>query len=128
MLLHVHASSGVPLYQQIVGQVKNAVASGASRAGDSLPSVRKLAADLRINPNTIARAYQELEREGITRTVPGGGTYVADIKPGILKSEKQKRLRPLARQLAVESVQLRFDSEECVEMLKAELRELGEKP
>jgi GntR family transcriptional regulator len=128
MLFHVHASSGVPLYQQIVGQVKNAVASGASRAGDSLPSVRKLAADLRINPNTIARAYQELEREGITRTVPGGGTYVADIKPGILKSEKQKRLRPLARQLAVESVQLRFDSDECVEMLKAELRELGEKP
>jgi GntR family transcriptional regulator len=127
MLLHVNGSSGVPIYQQIVGQVRNAVASGAARVGDSLPSVRKLAADLRINPNTIARAYQELEREGITRAVPGGGTYIADVEPGILKSEKIRRLRPLVRQLAVECVQLRFTERECLEMLKQEFAGLGEK-
>ena len=62
MLLHIQPSSGVPLYQQVVAQVKNAVASGAAPPGEALPSVRRLASDLCINPNTIARAYQELER------------------------------------------------------------------
>lgn len=127
MLLHVNPSSGAPLYRQIVDQVKNAVASGAARAGDALPSVRKLAADLRINPNTIARAYQELEREGLTRSVPGGGTYISDTKPALLKREKARRLRVLARQLAVESVQLRFAPDECVALLKEEFDELGDK-
>jgi GntR family transcriptional regulator len=102
MLVHLHPSSGVPVYLQLEGQVKQAVAAGALRAGDALPSTRKLAAELRINPNTVARAYQNLEREGITRSVPGGGTFVADGVSGLLKSEKVKRLRPHAVQLAVE--------------------------
>lgn len=127
MLLHIQPSSGVPLYQQVVAQVKNAVASGAAPPGEALPSVRRLAADLRINPNTVARAYQELEREGVIHTVPGGGTFVADSKPGLLKSEKTRRLRPLACQLAVESVQLRYPGEECVGLLREELDKLGEK-
>jgi GntR family transcriptional regulator len=127
MLLHVHASSGVPIYQQITAQVKHAVASGALSPGDALPSVRKLAAELRINPNTIARAYQELESEGVTRSVPGGGTYVAESRPGLLKTEKVRRLRPLARQLAVESTQLRYTESDCTELLHTEFNQLGEK-
>lgn len=125
MLLHVNTSSGVPVYLQIAAQVKQAVAAGALKQGDALLSVRKLAAELRVNPNTVARAYQDLEREGVIRTVPGGGTYVADNLPGLLKSEKLRRLRPLARQLAVESTQLRFDSEDVVKLLEEELDGLG---
>ncbi len=124
MLLHVNASLGVPIYLQVESQVKHAVASGVLRKGDALPSVRKLAADLRINPNTIARAYQDLEREGVVRTVPGGGTYVAGDGPGLLKSEKIRRLRPLARQLAVEAAQLRLPPNDLLDLLGEELGEL----
>ena len=66
MILHLNPSSGVPVYLQLQAQVKQAVAAGALRTGEALPSTRKLAAELRINPNTVARAYQDLERDGVT--------------------------------------------------------------
>jgi GntR family transcriptional regulator len=125
MLLHVHPSSGLPLYRQIHAQVKHAVAAGALKPGDALPSVRKLAGELGINPNTVARAYLNLEQEGVIRTVPGGGTYVQDGVPGLLKAEKLRRIRPLARQLAVEGTQLRLSPEEVVKLLEEELKGLG---
>ncbi|HEV2348528.1 MAG TPA: GntR family transcriptional regulator [Terriglobia bacterium] len=121
----MNTSSGVPVYLQIEAQVKHVVAAGALKQGDALLSVRKLAAELRVNPNTVARAYQNLERDGVIRTVPGGGTYVADDHPGLLKSEKLKRLRPLARQLAVESSQLRVESGETIRLVQEEFDELG---
>lgn len=124
MFLHLNPSSGLPIYLQIQSQVKQAVAAGALRPSDPLPSVRKLAADLRINPNTVARAYQELEREEVIRSVPGGGTFVADNVPGLLKSEKVRRLRPHARQVAVEGFQLRLAPEEVLELVREELGRL----
>lgn len=124
MLIHVNASSGLPIYVQIETQVKNAVAAGALKKGEALPSVRKLAVELRINPNTVARAYQELEREGVIGTVPGGGTYVAGRAPRFLKSEKLRRLQPYARQIAVEGTQLGLDEKEIMEMVQAELERL----
>ena len=113
------------MYLQIEAQVKHVVAAGALKQGEALLSVRKLAAELRVNPNTVARAYQNLERDGVIRAVPGGGTYVADDHPGLLKSEKLKRLRPLARQLAVESSQLRVESGDTIRLLEEEFEELG---
>lgn len=127
MLLHVSTSSGVPVYLQIEGQVKQAIAAGALAQGQALPSVRRMAAELRVNPNTVAKAYQNLEREGVIRTVPGGGTYVADSNPGLLKSEKLRRLRPVARQLAVESFQLRLTPGDVVKLVEDELDRLGGK-
>jgi len=128
MLLHFNPSSGVPVYLQLEAQVKQAVAAGALRTGDALPSVRKLAAELRINPNTVARAYQNLERESVIRSVPGGGTFVADGVPGLLKSEKLKRLRPHARQVAVEGRQLRLTREEILKLVEEEMEKLGGEP
>jgi GntR family transcriptional regulator len=127
MILHVNPSSGLPLYLQIEAQVKQAVAAAALKADDVLPSVRKLAADLRINPNTVARAYQNLERDGVIRTVPGGGCYVADGMPGLLKTEKVRRLRPHAQQIAVEGMQLRLTPEEILKLVHEELEKLGGK-
>jgi GntR family transcriptional regulator len=127
MLFHVNPSSGVPIYLQIETQVKNAVAAGALKAGVALPSVRKLAGDLGINPNTAARAYQNLERDGIISTVPGGGTYVADNIPRFLKSEKLRRLQPYARQIAVEGSQLRLTNEEILQTVREELESLNPK-
>ena len=127
MFLHVNPSTGLPIYLQIQAQVKQAVAAGALRAGDAMPSVRKLAADLRINPNTVARAYLELEREGVIAAVPGGGTFVADGPPGLLKAERVRRFRPLARQVAVEGRQLRLSRDEIVQLVDEELKAFGGK-
>ena len=126
MIIRVQSSLGVPIYQQIESQVKHAIAAGPLRQDDTLPPVRKLAAELRINPNTVARAYQNLERDGILRTVPGGGCYVNGQSPGLLKSEKLRRLKPLATQLAVEAKQLRLAREDLMQLLEISYDELGE--
>jgi GntR family transcriptional regulator len=125
MLLHVNPSSGVPIYVQIENQVKNAIAAGALKPEQTLPSVRKLAAELGINPTTVARAYQNLERDGVITTIPGGGTFVAENVPRFLKSEKLRRLQPYARQLAVEGVQLLLTDEEILKIVQDELECLG---
>ena len=125
MLFHVNPSSGVPIYVQIETQVKNAIAAGALKRDQALPSVRKLATELGINPNTVARAYQELERNGVIATVQGGGTYVAKNMPRFLKSEKLRRLQPYARQIAVEGIQLGLTEEEIMETVQEELERLG---
>lgn len=118
MIIRVQPGTGNPIYLQIESQVKHAIAAGALKLDDSLPSVRKLAAELRINPNTVARAYQNLERDGILRTVPGGGCYVSGQSPGLLKAEKLRRLRPMAMQLAVEARQLRLARAELLQLLE----------
>src|SRR5579872_7522167 len=126
MIIRVQSSLGVPIYQQIESQVKHAIAAGALKQDDTLPPVRKLAAELRINPNTVARAYQNLERDGILRTVPGGGCYVNGESLGLLRSEKLRRLRPMATQLAVEARQLRLSRADLLQLLETACDELGE--
>lgn len=128
MLVRVHPASGVPLYLQIETQVKQAVAAQAVREDDPLPPVRKLAAELRINPNTVARAYQNLERDGVIRTVPGGGCYVNGQAPRLLKPEKIRRIKPLAMQLAVEASQLMLDREDALRLVEESFNELERKP
>src|SRR5271170_1585664 len=100
MLFHVNPSSGVPIYAQIEAQVKNAIAAGALKQDQVLPSVRKLAAELGINPTTAARAYQNLERDGVITTVPGGGTYVAENALRFPKVERWHRPHRNARKIA----------------------------
>jgi GntR family transcriptional regulator len=124
MLVRVHPASGVPLYLQIESQVKQAIAAQALPQDAALPPVRKLAAELRINPNTVARAYQNLERDGVIRTVPGGGCYVNSQTPRLLKSEKVRRLKPLATQLAVEATQVVLSREDTLRLLDEAFEEL----
>ena len=88
----VDPSRGEPLFQQLVDSVKRAVATGAMKAGDRLPSVRELADDLVINPNTIAKAFRELESEGVTVSRKGTGTFVAERRPMLAKEERRRRL------------------------------------
>ena len=126
--LHISANSGVPVYLQIEQQIKQAIASGVLHSGDALPSTRRTAAQLRINPNTVARAFTDLEREGVIRTVPGGGTFVADLAalaPRLLKAEKLRRLRPLARQFAIEAAQLRICADDLHKLLEESLRNIA---
>ena len=78
MILRLSPSSGVPVYLQIIEQVKHAIATGAVNAGEQLPSVRQMAEDLLINPNTVARAYRELEQEGIIELKHGAGAFISE--------------------------------------------------
>jgi GntR family transcriptional regulator len=88
--LDVH--SGVPMYRQIIQQIEYAILSGRMITGDRLPTIRQLAVDLKINPNTIAKAYNELEIRGIVETQVGSGTYISDKKPSE-DDGKNKKIR-----------------------------------
>jgi GntR family transcriptional regulator len=127
MIVRIHSASGVPIYVQIESQVKQSIAAGALAINDPLPPVRRLAAELRVNPNTVARAYQNLERDGVIRTVPGGGCYVNEEPPGLLPREKIRRLKPIAMQLAVEARQLVFAREDAMKLLEQSFDELGDR-
>jgi GntR family transcriptional regulator len=88
----IDTKSGVPFYRQIIEQAKFAIARGDLQPGDRLPTVRQLAVDLSINPNTVVRAYRELEIEGMLETQQGSGTFVNDRRPEIDGLERQRML------------------------------------
>ena len=89
------AHSGVPVYRQLIDQVQAGVASGALAAADQLPTVRQVAVDLAINPNTVSRAYREMEIRGLLDTQQGTGTFVADRKVEYSKDERDRQLAQL---------------------------------
>jgi GntR family transcriptional regulator len=91
MVFELNYKSAKPVYLQLVDQVKAAVASGAARAGDALPSIRPLAEDLRVNRNTVAKAYAELEHQGIITTLAGKGCFIAD-QPSPLRKDARLKL------------------------------------
>ena len=92
---HLDLHTGVPVYRQIVDQVRGAIAAGALSAGDQLPTVRQLAVDLEINPNTVVRAYRELEYDGLLETHQGTGTFISDQKIVRPDNERQKQLEQI---------------------------------
>lgn len=106
MWFHIDPASGVPVYLQIVGQVKHAVASGLLAPETKLPSIREVATGLTINPNTVAKAYQELEQEGAIVTVKGRGTFVATKGSTLIKEERERVCARLVDQLMVEALHL----------------------
>ncbi len=112
-------ASGVPVYRQIIDQITGAVASGALAAGDQLPTVRQVAVDLAINPNTVMRAYRELEIRGILETQQGSGTFVSRQKRKRPEAEKQRRLSQLAADCMARAGAAGFTAEELLEELYA---------
>jgi GntR family transcriptional regulator len=92
-------TSGIPIYRQIIEQVRYSVARGELVTGDRLPTVRQLAVDLSINPNTVARSYRELESEGVLDTQQGSGTFVGRRVPAIDPIERQRRLDQILTEL-----------------------------
>ncbi|MDP8243671.1 MAG: GntR family transcriptional regulator [Candidatus Hinthialibacter antarcticus] len=96
MILDIDPSNGVPIFMQVVQQVKYKIATGTLTSGEQLPSVRQLASNLRVNPNTISRAYTDLERDGVIKTRRGMGCFVADNPVTI---EKAERLNLVGRHL-----------------------------
>jgi GntR family transcriptional regulator len=99
VLFALDAHSGVPSYRQIIDQVLGGIASGTLRPGDQLPTVRQLAVDLAINPNTVVRAYRELEIREVLSTQQGTGTFLTDKKPPVDGLERRRRIAQLCGEL-----------------------------
>jgi GntR family transcriptional regulator len=110
--------SGVPFYKQIILQIEMAIADGRLRTGDQLPTVRGLAVDLSLNPNTVARAYNELEIRGIVTTQQGSGTYISDKRIEMSDVEREKVLAEMIRTFVSNAASYGFSIKEIIEYFK----------
>lgn len=118
MQLRLSIGGGVPIYLQIVQQVKHLVASGRVSPGDELPPIRVLAHQLLVNPNTVARAYMELEREGLVQKRHGSGTYISDAGSPLARKERLKILSERIDALLAEARNLRIEPPELLRLLQ----------
>ncbi len=123
MKLHLENSSAQPIYRQLVEQLRLQVARGEILDGHRLPSVRELALELRINPNTVARAYSELEREGVVIRQQGRGVFVTERKPKVPAAQRRRLLDEHLDQLLVAAWKLGVDSEELIDRLASRASE-----
>ena len=121
MLFYIDFKTGKPAYLQLVDQVRYAAASGGLRAGDPLPSVRQLAEELRINRNTIAKAYTELESQGVIETVPGKGCFLRDGATPFSKLVRQKILLKVVDKAVVAAHHLQVDRDTFLALVKERL-------
>src|SRR6059058_2488901 len=127
MLLQINYKSGKPVYLQVVDQIKAAAASGAMQAGEPLPSIRPLAEDLRVNRNTIAKAYTELESQGVIETIPGKGCFLKPNNSPLKKEVRRKLLVEEIDQAIVQAHHLQVGREEFVEMVGERLDAMDER-
>ncbi len=121
MFSRIDPRSPTPLYAQIAARVKVAIAAGELRAGDGLPSVRQLAAELRVNPATVVQAYRQLEADGCVEMRQGSGTFVSDVAPDRRARERATEARRLIRSFLADASRLGFTPRELVALLSDEL-------
>src|SRR6266704_670412 len=118
MQLHIATGDGVPIYLQIANQVKHLVASQRLAPGDEIPPIRVLAHQLLVNPNTVARAYLELERAGLVVKRHGSGTYISETGSPLARRERLKIVTQRADALVIEAAHLDIELEEVVELIR----------
>jgi GntR family transcriptional regulator len=118
MQIRISTQDGIPIYQQIVNQIKYMVASGRLSPGDKLPPVRKLAEELLINPNTVARAYRDLETSGLLRTRQGSGVTIDDTGSPLAKEQQIKILTERIDILLAEAQQMDIALEHIIALLR----------
>jgi GntR family transcriptional regulator len=111
MQIRIDNASDRPVYQQIIDQVKRDIALGRLDKDERLPTVRQLAGQLAINPNTIAKAYQQMEREGIITTRPGSGAFVANLDSDLSSSVKKKLISEDLERAAVDAFHMQIDGQ-----------------
>ena len=121
MKLSINTASRTPIYQQIVQQIRQAIAHGNLASETRLPSVRELARELVVNPNTIARAYGELEREGLVVSRQGLGVFAATSQPELTRAARERRLRELVDGMLVEAVHLGFTADDVLRHVTSRL-------
>ncbi len=118
MQVRISDRDGVPIYVQLMNQIKYLVASGSLTAGQQLPPVRKLAEQLLVNPNTIARAYRELENEGLVTSRQGSGVFVSDGVSPLARREQNRILQERIDVLLAEARQMKVNLDTLMEMIR----------
>ena len=121
--IEISTGSTTPIYRQVTEQVRRAVAMGSLKVGDQLPSVRALAENLVLNPNTVARAYADLAREGLIESRPGRGVFVIRKRKVFTREEGWRRLEPLIESMIGEAMAMDFSRSELEEALAKKLRQ-----
>ena len=121
MVFQIDFKSGKPVYLQLVDQIRYAAASGALRLGDPLPGIRPLAEELRVNRNTIAKAYTELENQGVIETVPGKGCFLKENTSPFTKQVKHKLLLTEIDEAVVTAHHLQVDREAFLALVRERL-------
>jgi GntR family transcriptional regulator len=121
MFFQIDPSNGLAIYDQIIRQIKFAIAGEALAPGELIPSVRELARELTINPNTVARAYRGLQDEGVLESVRGQGLAVAAGAPERCRCDRVRLIRERLRQVLIEAKQSRLDGEELRDLVEQEL-------
>ena len=119
----ISPAAGVSIYQQLAEQICAGIARGRLCPNDRLPSVRELSQTLVVNPNTVARAYTELERKGVLYTRPGMGVFVADARQPLPKPERRERLLGALDHVLVDAVRFGFSAEELVELVEERVKQ-----
>src|SRR5438477_5093202 len=127
MLLQINFKSGKPVYLQLVDQIKAAAASGTVQAGEPLPSIRPLAEELRVNRNTVAKAYSELENQGVIETIPGKGCFVRPNNSPLKKDVRRKLLTEEIDQAIVQAHHLQVPGSELLELVRERLEALEQR-
>lgn len=125
MQLHITPGDGAPIYRQIIDQVKNLVAAGRLKPGDEMPPIRALAQQLLINPNTVARAYRDLETQGVLISRQGSGTVVAEGGSPLARGERMRLLTAQVDKLLTEARQLDFDIDTVMELIEKRHKQRG---
>src|SRR5437588_2021142 len=127
MLLQINFKAGKPVYLQIVDQIKAAAASGTMQSGEALPSIRPLAEELRVNRNTIAKAYTELESQGVIETIPGKGCFVRPNNSPLKKDVRRKLLTEEIDQAIVQAHHLQVPATEFLELVRERFEALEQR-
>ena len=118
MDITINVTDGVPIYRQIANQVKYLVASGLLKPGEELPPIRTLALQLKVTPNTVVKAYGELEISGVIHKRQGSGTFVSDERPQLAMRDRRRVIEQRIDALLAEAHQLNFDASEILRMVR----------
>jgi GntR family transcriptional regulator len=121
VFIDIDPRSPTPLYEQIAGRVRVAVASGDLAAGDSLPSVRALARELRVNPATVVQAYRDLAADGFVEMRHGQGTFIQEVSPFLMDEERATKAQQMVRKLLQDGARLGIRAEELSRAFNAEV-------
>jgi GntR family transcriptional regulator len=125
MQIRIDNASNRPVYQQIIDQIKRDIAMGRLIKDEKLPTVRQLAAQLAINPNTIAKAYRQLESEGIIVTRPGSGAFIANLDSNLSRAVRKKLLSDELERIAVEAFHMQIDRQTLQEWFNNAIEKLN---
>ena len=126
-MIKIDSRNSRPIYEQIIDSIKENILKGILRPGDKLPSVREMSSMITANPNTVSRAYMELERQGVTETLRGKGTFVSSNYKPKVEEESMEKLKDDIKKIIVEAYYMGIEKEDMIEIIEDIYKEVKKK-